>query len=729
METVKNDVTVIGAGLAGICASVMAARKGLKVALIGDRPVLGGNSSSEMRMWTRGATGGENVYSEEMGILGEMKLVNLYRNKDANIIYWDEVLFDFVFAEENIQLFLNTHIDRVKMEGSSVYSVKGIQQGSERKFTFKSSIFIDATGDGTVGFLAGAQFTVGREGKEVYGERFAPEKSDPYGLGSSLFFHSKLSDAPVEFIPPDYAYTKEDMAALLGTGGRIVNEHMSGTDFWWLEYGGMRDTITDNQDITLELKKIVYGIWDYIKNSGKFEADYLTLEWVGSLPCKRESRRLRGEYVLKQQDVEEQKYFDDGVCYGGWYMDFHPPEGIYSQAEFCVQTPVSVYSIPMRCFYTREVDNLLFTGRTISVTHAAFSSTRIMNTCALNGQAAGMIAAYMKEHNLNHHAVYERRLSELKQDLLKHDMYIPGVSNADPLDKALQSEVSVSSCRSMVNDKTDRLIPIKENFYFLVSNCNGKETISLKIDAIQAATLIVEMLPCEFPAGFRPSKNEVIDKKEIALTKGKGQWVTLLLSENTPECMYLRILKNEAIHIHLGKESFTGFIGRYENSKYLYHPCFKVTRENDREKKVKAENLINGCNRNYGGSNIWMSDLLDKSKPEWIKLSWKEKIPITEIRLYFNPDLSMELVNVKGKKYSEHHGFSPRNTMPPELVKEYRIVVNQGSNEKEVVSVKNNIKRMAVHNLTEPVTASSVKVELLDTWGANYFEVYEIRVY
>ena len=722
METIKRNLTVIGAGLSGICAAIMAARKGISVALISDRPVVGGNSSSEMRMWTRGATGGENIYSEEMGILGELKLKNLHNNREANVIFWDEILFDTIFTEKNIELFLNTYIHEIALnEDHRITHVDGYQQGSENRFRFVSDIFIDATGDGTIGFLAGIDFTMGREGREVYGERFAPDKSDAYGLGSSLFFYSKETDKAVSYIPPDYAYTKEDIAPLIGGGGRIITERMNGTDFWWLEYGGTRDTIRENQDITIELKRIVYGIWDYIKNSGKFDADKLTLEWVGTLPCKRESRRFKGEYILKQQDIEEKKYFEDGVCYGGWYMDFHPPEGIYSKEEFCEQTPVSVYAIPMRCLYSKKIDNLLFAGRIISVTHAAFSSTRIMDTCALTGQAAGMIAAHMKQHSATPDQVYKQYLVSVQQDLLKNDMFIPEVKNQDPTDKALKATITVSSVRPMENKDSSVSLPIEEDFHFLFPGFGETGIFRIKLDSGEKTRLCYSLLDCEYRAGFRPGKE--LSNGEIAVDSGGEQWVEVPVSVKGGTSYYLVLKKNQYIKLHCSPCSFTGFIGRYGSRKNLYHPCFSIE---GTDTVFGGDNIINGFSRPHDAPNLWMSDA---SEEAWVELKWDRQTIVSEIRLFFNPDLSKELVNAKNRHFSEHHGFIPRDCMPPELIKGYRISVKDGDKSNEIAEVSNNILRMAVHSFDPAIRTDTLRVDFTETWGNPFFEIFEIRVY
>jgi hypothetical protein len=726
MEYINKELTVIGAGLSGVCAAVMASRKGLKVALISDRPVLGGNSSSEMRMWTRGSTGGENIYAEEMGILGEMKLKNLYRNPEANVLFWDEVLFDTVLDEKNIQLFLNTHVNRVVLDGNTcIKEVGGYQQGTEKEFLFESDVFIDASGDGSVGFLAGLDFIMGREGKEVYGEKLAPEYSDENGLGSSIFFHSKSVDEPVSYIPPDFAYSHEEIAKILGKGGRIVNEHMNGTDFWWLEFGGTMDTIRDNQDITIELKRIVFGIWNYIKNSGLFEADNLTLEWVGTLPCKRESRRFKGAHILKQQDIEENKFIDDGVCYGGWYMDFHPPEGIYSSENFCSQTPVALYAIPMRSLYSRKIHNLLFVGRTISVTHSVFSSSRIMNTCALTGQAAGMIAAYMVQKEQKNFQIFENYLKELQLDLIKNDMFIPGITRDDVTDSAKNAVITASSVRSMENSTSYTLLPLKDDFYFLFPGLGADAALDLLLNFDEDCILDADIYECAYPAGFQLGEKiqSFSIQSDSNIKSRDSQYYRLPFAGNLGTSYFLVLKRNEKCKINISNESCTGFIGRFKKHKRMYHPSFKTEGV---ESFYKAENISSEYNRPYVYPHLWMSQ---DEKQSWLQLKWDQKIDINEIRIFFNPDLSVELVNVKGAIISEHHGFVGRDTMPPELVKKYTVSIKEDTVWKEIARDELNIKRMVVIPCHIPVQTDVLRVEFFDTWGSSSFQVFSVGVY
>ena len=390
-EVVKSDITVVGGGLAGVCAAIAAARLGKTVSLVQNRPVLGGNSSSEVRVWVVGATAhGVQRYARETGIMGELFIENQYRNSDGNPYIWDLVVLEKVKAERNIQLFLNTDVHEVEAEGDrhkrTIRSVTGWMMGSERKIRFESPIYMDCTGDGLVGFLAGAEYRIGRESREEFNEPWAQDVPDDITLGSTILFYTKDAGHPVKYISPSFA---KDITKTPIPMNRVIRSGDSGCHYWWIEWGGELDTVHDNEQIRDELWSVIYGIWDYIKNSGKFDADHLTLEWVGSIPGKREYRRFVGDYILTQNDLLEQKQFADSIAFGGWSIDLHPPQGMYAKESGSKHMFTNgVYHIPFRCLYSKNVRNLMFAGRNISATHVAFGTTRVMATCAVMGEAA-----------------------------------------------------------------------------------------------------------------------------------------------------------------------------------------------------------------------------------------------------------------------------------------------------------------------------------------------------
>ena len=362
-ERLNADLVVVGGGLSGICCSITAAREGLKVVLVQDRSVLGGNASSEVRLWVLGATshmGNNNRWAREGGVIDELLVENTFRNPDGNPIILDSLLLDKVTSEPNITLLLNTSLYDVAMNGSRISSAKAYCSQNQTEYELTAPLFCDSSGDGVLGFLSGAAFRMGAENREEFGELFAP--SEEYGelLGHSLYFYSKDVGRPVSFVPPSFAL--DDITAI--PRFRSFNSQDYGCKLWWIEYGGRMDTVHDTEKIKWELWKIVYGVWNYIKNSGNFpEAETLTLEWVGMIPGKRESRRFEGEYILRQQDIIEQRLHADAVAFGGWSVDLHPSDGIYSDQPGCNQWhSKGIYQIPYRCLYSRNISNLFLAG-------------------------------------------------------------------------------------------------------------------------------------------------------------------------------------------------------------------------------------------------------------------------------------------------------------------------------------------------------------------------------
>lgn len=234
-ETIQTDITVVGGGLAGVCAAIAAARQGQRVALVQNRPVLGGNASSEVRVWVSSATAhGTQRVARETGIMGELFCENQFVNQEGNPYLWDAVVLEAVKREPNIQLFLNTDVHHLSMQDDShIHSVTGWQMGSERELIFKSAFFLDCTGDGLVGHLAGAAYRIGREARDEYGESLAPDTADDYVLGSTILFYTKDEGRPVPFVAPGFAI---DISQTSIPERRIIKSGDNGCFYWWIEW-------------------------------------------------------------------------------------------------------------------------------------------------------------------------------------------------------------------------------------------------------------------------------------------------------------------------------------------------------------------------------------------------------------------------------------------------------------------------------------------------------------
>ena len=429
MKTIKyqTDLCVVGGGMAGVCCAISAARHGIKVVLMQERPMLGGNASSENRMWVCGAHGKNN---RETGIIEEIMLENLYRNPTKNFYIWDSILSDFVHREKNVTLLLNTTCMEGKAEDGAfdhgrskkLTSVKGYQMTTQTFFEIEAKYFADCSGDSILAPISGAEFDYGREAADEYGEDTHVTKRDKNVMGMSCLIQGRQTERDIRFTPSEFAtkITDEDVK------NRPMNIYKPSENFWYLELGGTEDTIHDAEKTKERLIPLALGTWDYIKNSGKFDADRWELEFLGVIPAKRESRRMRGEYVVTQRDISDGKVFEDTVAFGGWPLDDHFPGGYYHKGtpNTNFRTPAP-YPLPYRALYSKNVQNLFFAGRNISMTHTAMSSIRVMATCALLGQAVGVAAAVATKHSVTPHDVYLSHLGELRELLLNDDSFLP----------------------------------------------------------------------------------------------------------------------------------------------------------------------------------------------------------------------------------------------------------------------------------------------------------------
>lgn len=413
--TYKADLCIVGGGLAGLCCAIAASRHGIKTVLVQDRPVLGGNASEEIRMWICGAHGEDN---RETGIIEELILENFYFNKQLKYPLWDSVLYGKAKSEKNLTLLLNTSCLDAQIEGHRIKSIKAWQSNAETFHVIEASYFADCSGDSVLAPLSGAEFMYGRESKNEFGETIPPDVADKKTMGMSCMFQIRETEHKVEFIPPEWAYVYESDDDL------PYKEHPMDTNFWWIEVGGEWDCVHDSDRCRDELLKIAYGIWDHMKNRGDHGADNWELEWIGFLPGKRESRRYVGKYIINQNDVETEGRFPDIVAYGGWTMDDHFPAGFYySEGPPNIFHPApSPWGIPLRSLISKNIDNLVFAGRNISVTHAALSSSRVMATCAILGQAIGTAVAMAVK---NRCTVDDVDIKKLQQTLMADDCYLP----------------------------------------------------------------------------------------------------------------------------------------------------------------------------------------------------------------------------------------------------------------------------------------------------------------
>ena len=417
------DFCVVGGGLAGLCAAIAAARGGSKVALMQERPMLGGNASSEIRMWVCGANGENN---RETGIVEEIALENLWRNPEKKYPLWDVLLLDMAKREPNITLLLNCSCCDAEMDGNKISSVTGWQMTTQSWQTVRAKYFADCSGDSILAPLTGANHRIGREAASEFGENVSVDQADKLTMGMSCLIQARYDESLTSKFVPQPGATKmtDEMIAL-----RRPKMEKTSENFWYLELGGNRDSIADTEVLRDELIALALGMWDWIKNSGEVEnADHWHIEFLGILPGKRESRRMMGRYIMTQGDVLTGGRFDDVVAFGGWTLDDHHPDGFYHKGNPNTwgKTPAP-YGIPYRILYSENIENLFFAGRNVSMTHAAMSSARVMATCAVMGEAVGTAANIAREFGLTPDGVYEEKIKLLQTRLTDNGCFLPHI--------------------------------------------------------------------------------------------------------------------------------------------------------------------------------------------------------------------------------------------------------------------------------------------------------------
>ncbi|MEU9091864.1 FAD-dependent oxidoreductase [Streptomyces sp. NPDC087901] len=736
-ETARHDITVVGGGLAGVSAAIAAARLGRTVALINNRPVLGGNASSEVRVWVCGATGhGKNHYAREGGIMGELFVENQFRNPDGNPYYWDTVVLDAVRAEPGITLYLNTDVREVDADGPEdarhITAVTGWMMGSERRIRFESDVFLDCSGDGLIGYLAGARHRIGRESRAEYDEPWAPVTADSLTLGSTLLFYTKDAGRPVKFVPPDFA---RNIAETSIPQRRIIKSGDNGCAYWWIEFGGELDTVHDNERIRDELWAVIYGIWDHIKNSGEFDAGTMTLEWVGSVPGKREYRRFLGDYVLHQGDILGQTEFADRVAFGGWSIDLHPPKGVYATEDGAKQRYADgIYHIPYRSLYSVNTTNLLFAGRNISASHVAFGSTRVMATCATIGQAAGTAAALCAAGGVAPRAL---EAAELQRTLLREDASVIGLPSADPEDLALKAEATASSALAGPDAPTPgERWPLTADAGLLLPVDPELTGLDLLVDADRDTELVVELYDPELGQNYVPRR--LVTSVTVPVAAGPKQWVRtgLRWSPPTARNAFVVVRANEDLALYSAGGPAPGVLCltrvplrpqdespqplREWTDAGLQRRTFCLrTGETSAYAPAKA---VDGYARPYAGPHMWVSEPLREGEEEWLQLSWPRPVTLSRIDVLADDDVNEDLINL-------HHHRTPFDTLPT-LLRDYRVEARRPDGSWHVLSrTSDNRRRRQVHTPDEPVTTAAVRIVVESTNGAASAHIVAVRAY
>lgn len=773
-EEQKVPLVVVGGGLAGTCAAIAAARQGISVALVQERPILGGNSSSEIRVHPVGASQhGYRRDARETGLIEELFLevrarsYGLRQVNGQHYPMWDVVLAEKAEAELRLTLWLNAQVIGVETEPdlrggytSRITALVAIQQGTERVVRLHTDCVIDATGDGFVALQAGAPFRYGREARSEFDERWAPVVTDDVVLGSTIMFSARDVGRAVPYDPPVWAHRFPSESDL-----PFRNHHEFDSGYWWIEWGGRLNTISENETIRRELHAAVFGVWDHIKNhctvpGVRERAGNWALDWIGHQPGKRESRRFEGDYILSEADLLAglNEAPTDAVAYGGWPIDLHAPDGVYSPDHPCTQPPLpQIYAIPLRSLYSRTVSNLFLAGRNISQTHVAHGSTRVMKTCAVIGEASGTAAAYAIRTATSPRGLVANPtvVSEIQQDLLCQGTYLPLVSNHDSRDLAQMSTVAASASSvadlRLSGDGNNEMkwelagISTAEHAGLIatarrrephpheeldvalgqavVLSTGRLESVTLRLRSTAASSVPIKLRvrPAEHLRDFGPlegnERQEAVAESHVTLGEERivftfdppmvtapGTPVVLLL-EAQPHLQWLTTTEEPP-----GTQA-----GRWDHElgywRWLHGSLwFEITPVST---PFGAEQVLSGVTRPEAGANMWISDP-GLPLPQSLELRWPTAIQASRVDLTFDSQLS---------------GWIWEGSFPL-LARDYEIEICDEWDQTwhTIIEVEGNYQRRRVHTFPRRIM-SALRVTIVATHGGTTARLVEVRTY
>ena len=762
------DVLVIGSGVSGYCAAIQAGRLGSEVILLEKDEVLGGNSGPNLGV---GITGADryNHYGTETGLVQEtqeegawvMGFTQVYGTTPYNISRRYEAVIQQLLEEAGVTI-LKRHYARkpVLGEGGRIDAVVAEDMAAFRtvKITVRH-VVVEGSGDGEIAVLADADYDIGSEAKNEFGERSAPEQRTNRVQGTSLVAIAIRTDREVVFIPPPG--TPEFKPRLWHSRpSSFIHHHdnyfREGLPFRFLyvtEAGGDQDTVKEDGEIYETLLKQLWAEWDHIKNGPhREEARVWDLVWVSPKGGKRESRRLLGDVVMTQTDLEEGKLFPDDIAYGGHDLDDHRQAG--DMANIFGHSIPPMYGIPYRACYSRNIPNLLLTGRLISATHLAHSSTRLMRTGGAIGQAVGIAADICRRNACSPRDVYERHIEELQRILLLEDGTLLKRPVDDPADIAPEATVTADS-ELTFNDQepapyeVERFLPLIAEAgvmlwdwperpegveMFLKNPSDRDETLRLNWyrTTPERLWLTVDEFHDFFRKDLRDSSFEKLGSIEAVLPAGYEGWFRIDLPEGTPwkprnavndgDRMIVSIEENDnvkwalAADEHLAAEmvAHSHFTPVWQASEKM--PTFRFHPE---PSLGDAANIINGFHRRFSRAplNMWHSDPREPL-PQELTLSWDSLKEFDEVCLTFD-------------NLTKHRHDAPwecNQRVAPFLVKTYELEYEDSTGRHLLLREECNYRRFRRHRF-DPVTAHSLRLKVVATHGnGEAARVYQIRV-
>lgn len=780
----KNyDFAVVGGGFTGVCCAVEAARQGLRTALITNRGFIGGNSGAEVRCPVDGADGEQlfNFNARETGLIEEIRLENLHVNRDGNPYRWDMVLMDFIAAEKDLDLYLNTCIDRVDTEGDEgkaegkpnrIVRISGIQTTAEKRYVFTAPLFADNTGDGTLSYLAGCECREGAEARTVYNEKIAPETARDDVLLGTLTYTAKDTGHGVKFYPPADTFNMEESGCL---DHREIPKEMFERFVWFYETGAGLDQAKDSEEVAASHRELLHSVWDHIKkHPEQYGADNYDLEYVAPFVGKRESRRVMGRKTLTERDVYYQKDWEDACGYGGWAIDLHSPKGFYgTDPENWWVYLKGIYPIPLGCAVARDCENLFVVGRCFSVSHVALGSARLNATLATVGQAVGIAAGICREKGITPHAIGKAEIDELHRREFKEDQTVIGYRNRDEQDLALKARFTASSEKAFAMKKPGRFfaadvvygqsMPVKPELKKIRFAYRAGADAELEIGIFRTEKpqnygpeILLKTVKVSLPATGTPQEasgvmneegyvsplrdckvrrfevdlSDLTLKEEFLFFRFDGKANTLL--ELAADCE--RLPSVAAIR---QKPNSLPNIMDYETLQPLPYEWIKLgVPFRLRKYSTASQPNVNWAFcfetepalRFYGAENVNNGYLRPYGQPniwmakgvedEWLMAELEAPTALRELVLTFDTNLNFRVRNVKPYSFNAI----------AECVKDYEVWVKEAGTWRLFTTVTGNYQRVN-HIDLGGVKASALRIRLLATNGCPSAAVYNVSLY
>ncbi len=634
--------------------------------------------------------------------------------------------------EKNLDVINSYFVCGAETENGVIKSVTAENILSGKYITAKGKYFIDCTGDGWLGYYAGAKYRIGREAKSEFNERLAPEKADTMTMSGCVMGNR---EPPFKKTEEKSVFEKPDWVPLF-PGGKKYGRNIKNIDFvWWLEAPNDIDDVFHAEEARDELIRIIIGHFNYLKNlwDKKEKAEKYVLWRMPYYLAKRESRRLEGDYILNENDVESGKHFKDAVCHAGWPIDLHNPKGIYSGEEgpYYSNVQIPIAEIPFRCLYSKNIDNLFMAGRCLSVTHIALGTARLQNTILCEGQAAGTAAALCKDFGIMPRQLYEKHISVLQQTLIRDDQYIPGIKNEDNKDIARLARVSASSCSESEKyyphigyENEGKELDCDRAAFLPRGTAENIKSVWLKIKNTNpyGVEFNIHIRAQEDPDAYNSESDIAVAKKSVPA--GFCGWIEAEINISSDQ-RYLIVWLEKCEGVFWGVWKYSALDTtrgkRHSSDKEFKRICDEthcVMIEKPVEEKADCSpgNVINGYSRIFDRKEyMWVSSERE-TLPQWLELKLDAPKDISSLHLTFDTDMtnpSLMRTNI---------------TYPLQLAKDYKVELYKGKELKKEFTVTDNYLRKRVHEF-EKTNVDRVRITILDSGDGKTARIIECRLY